>query len=101
MDYGRGGGGLNRVLGHRPVSPPSEFSDRDAGSRDFRVLSPDFEGLLAESGYRRFFQEAEQLYGKNKILQGRYVAEAIDVIPQPIEEIISEVAPEPLQTTSS
>ncbi len=72
-----------------------------AGSRDFRVLSPDFEGLLAESGYRRFFQEAEQLYGKNKILQGRYVAEAIDVIPQLIEQIISEVAPEPLQATGS
>jgi hypothetical protein len=72
-----------------------------AGSRDFRVLSPDFEGLLAESGYGRFFQEAAQLYGKNKILQGRYVAEAIDVIPQPIEQIISEVAPEPLEATSS
>src|SRR6266571_3287115 len=72
-----------------------------ATNREFRILSPDFEGLLAKSGYDRFFQEAEKLYGKNKILQGRYVAEAIDVIPEPIEQVISEVAPQPIETTSS
>jgi hypothetical protein len=51
----------------------------------FYVLYPDFEGVLAEGGNSQLLKEADDLYGKNKVLKGRYLAEKIDKIPQILE----------------
>jgi putative ATP-dependent endonuclease of OLD family len=57
----------------------------------FRIMSPDFEGVLERSGYRTLLVEANNLYMKNKVLKGRYLAQKIDQIPDEIRSVIEEI----------
>src|SRR2546427_1429241 len=57
----------------------------------FRIMSPDFEGVLERSGYRMLLGEADKLYLKSKVLKGRYLAQKMDEIPTEIKSIIEEV----------
>jgi energy-coupling factor transporter ATP-binding protein EcfA2 len=38
------------------------------------VMFPDFEGYLRNHGAEKLFEEAEEIYGSNKVLQSRHVA---------------------------
>ena len=55
-------------------------------------------GILEESvrqfgvhGCQELFNEAEKAYGRNKILQSRYVAELMPYVPRELETIVLEV----------
>ena len=55
------------------------------------VMFPDFEGYLRGHGCQELFNEAEKAYGRNKILQSRYVAELMPYVPRELETIVLEV----------
>jgi len=57
----------------------------------FRIIAPDFEGYLKANGCRALFDEAERIYGTNKVLQGRYVAEQMSTVPTTLKSVILEV----------
>jgi putative ATP-dependent endonuclease of the OLD family len=56
----------------------------------FRILSPDFEGYLSKEGLGPLVKEANQLYGKNKILVGRYVASNLERVPTQLASIVAD-----------
>jgi hypothetical protein len=68
-----------------------EDSLRKLVPKQFAILSSDFEGILKKAGYSENFTEARQEFPKSKVLQGRYVASKIDVLPEEIKKIIDEV----------
>lgn len=55
------------------------------------VLSPDFEGVIERAGFQELLEEGGKTYRHSKVLQGRYVAENLDKVPRPLEEIIDDV----------
>jgi predicted ATP-dependent endonuclease of OLD family len=59
-----------------------------ARKKDFVILSSDFEGVFKNAGYSKLFEEAENKYRKSKVLQGLYIAERVNQIPEEIEKII-------------
>ena len=65
-----------------------------AAIHGFHVISPDFEGFLRANGHESLFREAAQMYGRSKVLQGRYVAERMDTIPPELELAIREMTPD-------
>jgi hypothetical protein len=68
-----------------------ELFRQRALSHGFRVIVPDFEGYLKENGCETLFEEADRIYGANKVLQGRYVAENMSKVPEVLESIIKEI----------
>jgi predicted ATP-dependent endonuclease of OLD family len=62
-----------------------------AQQHGFHVFSPDFEGVLEQAGHEKLLREAASVYGRSKVRQGRYVAEKIDSVPKPLEELIHEI----------
>ncbi len=55
------------------------------------VMMPDFEGYLRSHGCEELFREAEEMYGRNKVLQSRHVAELMSSIPRELEMIVREI----------
>lgn len=68
-----------------------EHFQQCAARHGFRVIVPDFEGCLKENGSKALLEEAERIYGSNKVLQGRYVAEHVTKVPEVLESIIKEI----------
>lgn len=52
------------------------------------VLSSNFEGVLIDSGYKNILEEAKRMFGKSKVLQGKYVAEEIKQVPEGFVKVI-------------
>ena len=71
----------------------SLFDILDESVRQFglHVMFPDFEGYLKRHGCQVFFVEAEEVFGRNKVLQGRHVAELMSDVPRELELIVQEV----------
>jgi predicted ATP-dependent endonuclease of OLD family len=49
-----------------------------AYKNNYIVLSSDFEGVFKKAGHTHVFEEANEEYGDNKVLQGRFVAYKIN-----------------------
>ncbi len=62
-----------------------------AAKYGFRVLPSDFEGVLRETGCEKLLGEASTEYRHSKVLQGKYVAEKIEEVPEPFEDIVRQV----------
>ncbi len=65
-----------------------------AASHSFHVISPDFEGFMGLNGCEELLREGQLMFGKNKVLQGRFVAEEVTNVPQELRKVISEVTPD-------
>src|SRR5436189_5795477 len=65
------------------------FGILEEAVRQFRVhvMFLDFEVYLIVHGCQELINEAEQAYGRNKILQSRYVAELIPYVPRRLRPI--------------
>ncbi len=65
-----------------------------AAGHSFHVISPDFEGFMGLNGCEELLREGQLMFGKNKVLQGRFVAEEVTNVPQELRKVISEVTPD-------
>lgn len=54
----------------------------------FFVLSSTFEGIISRAGYDNLLRESRKHFRKSKVLQGKYVAEKAECVPEEIRQVI-------------
>jgi len=61
-----------------------------AQNHRFAVLSSDFEGVFKDAGYDHTLTDAKNEFGRSKVLQGKYLADKVDAVPDEIAKIITQ-----------